>query len=181
MQIRATALACAIIACALPVAAPAEHWKTVCNIDIPATMVDTVDSGVAFPGERFRFRTTETVRFGTTLIPENTTGYGFVRAVTAASNRNRNGSLVLELRALYMGSREINVIGDPREGSVWAHASSGLVDRASGYLPIPGIIRTAVNEVRDGKNVSIGPGFKFNVVPFTSPRDGTPCRKVVYS
>ena len=53
-----------------------------------------------------------------------------------------------------------------------------LTERATGYIPVPGIIRTAVNEVRHGKDVIIGPGFDFRVIPIGDPRKSHPCRKV---
>lgn len=155
----------------------AQAWVLVCSAQIPATMVDKVDSATAYPGMPFRFKITITARIDGVLVPKGTIGYGVVREVSAASNRNRNGSLILEMRALYIGNRKIPVTADPREASLWAPAAS-LEQRAEGYLPIPGIVRTAVNEVRDGRNVTIGPGFNFHILSLPDPRNGGPCHKV---
>ena len=156
---------------------PAPTWTLVCEAPIPATMVDKVDSATAFPGMVFRFKITTTARIDGVLVPDGTIGYGVVREVSGASNRDRNGSLVLEMREIPFQGKELEVTADPRESSLWAPATT-LVDRAEGYLPIPGLVRTAVNEVRDGKNITIGPGFKFHVLSLNDPRNEAPCHKV---
>jgi hypothetical protein len=148
-----------------------------CNAAISATMVDSVSSGSAYPGLVFRFKITVDANILGTIVPANTIGYGYVREVTAASNHNRNGSLVLDMRELSYKNKAVQVINDPRDSSIWAPAGT-VTDRASGYLPIPGLIRTAVNEVRHGKDVTIGPGFNFHVIGWGDPRKMHPCRKV---
>jgi hypothetical protein len=164
------------IACILMIARVGA-WETDCEAAIPATMVDSVSSATAFPGMRFRFKIIDTSRIDGVLIPANTIGYGYVREVTAASNRDRNGSLVLEIREVVYKGRHFQVMADPRETAIWAPAAT-MVERATDYLPIPGMIRTAANEVRDGKNVTLGPGFKFHVVGLGDPREMEPCHKV---
>ncbi|HUN28195.1 MAG TPA: hypothetical protein VMV65_00185 [Alphaproteobacteria bacterium] len=157
--------------------APAGAWDLVCEAAIPATMVDKVDSATAYAGMVFRFKTTIAARVDNVLVPQGTIGYGVVREVTAASNHDRNGSLTLEIRELVDGNRVLQVMADPRETSLWAPAQT-LTERASNYLPVPGIVRTAVNELRWGKNVVIGPGFNFHVVGLGDPRNLAPCHKV---
>jgi hypothetical protein len=157
--------------------APARAWVTACNAAIPVTMVDSIDSGTAYAGMRFRFRVTVAANLNGHLVPAGTIGYGFVREVSAASNRNRNGSLVLEPREVLYKNQHIQVMADPRDTAQWAPATT-VADRASGYLPIPGIVRTAVNQVRNGKNVTIGPGFHFHIIALGDPRNTSPCRKV---
>ncbi len=161
----------------LATASRANAWVTMCNAGIPATMVDSVSSATAYPGMVFRFKITVDANILGTIVPENTIGYGYVRAVTAASNHNRSGSLVLDTRELILGKKTIEVINDPRDASAWAPVES-MTERASGYIPIAGIIRTAVNEVRHGKNITIGPGFSFHVIGWGDPRKMEPCRKV---
>lgn len=165
------------LAALLAPAAPLRAWQTQCNAAISATMVDSVSSGTAYPGMKFRFETTETGNFLGTVVPRGTIGYGYVRAVTGASNRNRNGSLILEMRELVYRDRLIEVMVDPQSSAVWAPAMT-MTDRATSYIPIAGLIRTAVNEVRNGKNITIGPGFAFKVVALGNPRTTSPCRKV---
>ena len=152
-------------------------WETDCNAAIPVEMVDSVDSGTAYPGMLFRFKVSVDANLNGTLVPANTIGYGYVRSVSAASNRDRNGSLILEPREVVFKSHHIQVIADPLEGASFSPAQT-LTERASGYVPIPGIVRTAVNEVRDGKNITIGPGYTFHVIALGDPRKTTPCRKV---
>lgn len=157
--------------------ARAHAWETVCSLSIPATMVDSVDSATAYPGMGFRFKITSDVNFFGTIIPQDATGYGYVVEVSGASNRDRNGSLILDMRSIEYNNRFYQVMIDPRDSTTWAPATT-IGERASDYLPIPGIVRTAVNEVRDGKNITIGPGFHFRVIALGDPRKYQPCRKV---
>ncbi len=166
-----------LFAAIIATVAPASAWVTQCNAAISATMVDKVDSGTAYPGMKFRWKTIEAGRFLGALVPKGTIGYGYVRDVTGASNRNRNGSLILEMRELVYRNHLIEVMIDPLTSNVWAPAMT-IADRASNWLPIPGIVRTAVNEVRNGKNITIGPGFIFKVIALGDPRKTSPCRKV---
>lgn len=156
---------------------PAGAWETQCNAAISATMVDKVNSATAYPGMKFRWKTTQTGDFLGTTVPRGTVGYGYVREVIGASNRDRNGLLILEMRTLVFRNRLIQVMVDPQTSAVWAPAMT-LADRATNWIPIPGIVRTAVNEVRDGKNITIGPGFAFKVIALGDPRHTSPCRKV---
>ncbi|HUA07983.1 MAG TPA: hypothetical protein VMA98_01840 [Candidatus Acidoferrales bacterium] len=157
--------------------APARAWDLVCSAAIPATMIDKVDSATAYPGMPFRFKITITARIDNILVPENTIGYGIVREVTPAGNHDRNGSLVLEMRELVYGKQVIQVMADPRDTGIWAPAQT-ITEAATGYLPIPGIVRTAVDDVRYGKNVTIGPGLTFHIVGLPDPRKDSPCHKV---
>jgi hypothetical protein len=174
-QFRA-AFACALIAVGFQTA-HASAWETDCNAAVTAEMVDSVNSATAFPGMRFRFKVTEDARIEGFLVPAGTIGYGYVRAVSAASNRQRNGSLILEMREIIDGSHRIQVMADPRDTSTWIPATT-LADRAEGYLPIPGLVRTAASEVINGKNVTLGPGFTFKIIGLGDPRTTAPCRKV---
>ena len=158
-------------------AAPASAWTLVCEAGIPATMIDKVDSATAYPGMRFRFRITQPSNIDGRIVKAGAVGYGYVREVSAASNRDRNGSLALEVREIISGSTRLQVMADPREATLWAPATS-LAERASGYVPIAGLIRTAVNTVRDGRNVTIGPGFNFHVVSIGNVTQMQPCHKV---
>jgi len=140
-------------------------------------MIDKVDSATAYAGMVFRFKITITARIDDILVPQNTIGYGVVREVTAAGSHDRNGSLVLEMRELVYGNRVIQVMADPRDTSIWAPAQT-ITEAASGYLPVPGIVRTAVNDVRHGRNVTVGPGLTFHIVGLPDPRKDSPCHKV---
>ena len=140
-------------------------------------MIDKIDSATAYPGMVFRFKITITARIDGVLVPENTIGYGVVREVTSAGSHDRNGSLVLEMRELVDGNRIIQVMADPRDTSIWAPAQT-ITEAASGYLPVPGIVRTAVNDVRHGKNVTVGPGLTFHIIGLPDPRKDSPCHKV---
>lgn len=161
----------------LATATPANAWVTMCNAAIPSTMVDTVSSATAYQGMVFRFKITVDANVLGTIVPANTIGYGYVREVSAASNHDRNGSLALDMRELLYGNKAIQVINDPRDAAIWAPVET-TVERATGYLPVPGLVRQAVNEVRHGKDVTLGPGFTFHVIGWGDPRKMHPCRKV---
>lgn len=161
----------------LATASPSRAWVTMCNAAIPATMIDSVTSRSAYPGMVFRFKLTTDANILGDIVPENTIGYGYVREVTAASNHDRNGSLILDTREVIYKNKAIQVINDPRDTALWAPAET-TTERASGYIPVPGIVRQAVNEVRHGKDVTIGPGFDFHVIGWGDPRKMHPCRKV---
>ena len=165
------------VACVLTTRAPVYAYDVICEAGIPATMVDKIDSATAYPGMPFRFKITITARIDDILVPQNTIGYGFVREVTAAGGHDRNGSIVLEMRELVYGNRILQVMADPRDTSIWAPAAT-ITEAASGYLPVPGIVRTAVNDVRHGKNVTVGPGLVFHIVGLPDPRNIAPCHKV---
>ncbi len=167
------ALIFAIAACG----APARGAVKRCNSEVPVNMIYSVDSGKAFPWMRFRFRLNAAAILEGHAFPVDTIGYGYVRAVTAASNRNRNGLLVLEPREIIDGNLRVQVIADPRESAIFTPVET-FGERASGYLPIPGILRTAVNQVRNGRNITIGPGFIFHVIALGDPRKMAPCRIV---
>ncbi|HEV7178796.1 MAG TPA: hypothetical protein VGN11_02930 [Candidatus Baltobacteraceae bacterium] len=156
---------------------PARAWTLVCEAAIPAEMIDKVDSATAYPGMRFRFKITTTARIDGVLVPAGAIGYGYVRYVSAASNRDRNGALILEMREVVSGPKHLAVMADPRESARWAPATS-LAEQAIGYVPIAGLIRTAANEVRNGRNVTIGPGFTFHVVGIGNIPKMQPCHKI---
>jgi hypothetical protein len=167
----------AVAACVLLTRAPAHAYDVICEAAIPATMVDKIDSATAYPGMPFRFKITITARIDDVLVPENTIGYGVVREATAAGAHNRNGSIVLEMRELVLGKRLLQVMADPRDTSIWAPAAT-ITEAATGYLPVPGIVRTAVDDVRHGRNVVVGPGLVFHIVGLPDPRNLAPCHKV---
>ncbi len=70
---------------------------------IPAQMVTTVDSARGFSGQVFQFKTTETVSSNGLNVPAASIGYGVVLNAIPASNRARNGIVVLEPRFLLVG------------------------------------------------------------------------------
>lgn len=156
---------------------PAPAWTIVCEAGIPATMVDSVDSKTAYIGMPFRFKITSPANINGHDVSPGTIGYGYVRQASPASNRNRNGSLVLEVREVVDGHTHLQVMADPREASLWAPATS-VAEKAEGYVPFAGLIRTAANEVRNGRNVSLGPGFNFHVVAIGDVTKMQPCHKV---
>jgi len=156
---------------------PAGAWETDCNAAIPAAMVDTVSSRTAYPGMPFRFRVTVSANLNGVIVPQDTIGWGYVRSVTGASNHGRDGSLLLEPRVVIYDNKQIPVMGYPLEGASWSPGTT-LTERASGYVPVPGEVRTVVNEFRKGRDITVGPGSKFHVIALGDPRTAKICRKV---
>jgi hypothetical protein len=140
-------------------------------------MVDKLDSATAVPGTIFRFKTTITARIDDVLVPENTIGYGIVREVTPAGGHDRNGSLVLEFRELVYDNQILQVMADPRDVPMWEPQET-VTEAAGDLAPVPGFVRTAVNAVRHGRNVTLGPGLIFHIVGLPDPRNQAPCHKV---
>jgi hypothetical protein len=141
---------------------------------IPAAMVDTLDSAKTFPGERFRFRTTAASIVRGVSIPKGTIGWGIVRFTAAASNHARNGAIDLEPRYLVVGTKTVDVSGDPREAPIQSHGQT-IAEKSAGYVPVVGLVRSAVNTVRSGSNIVVGPGFSFHVIAVGDLRDVSPC------
>ncbi len=144
-----------------------------CNLTIPATMVDTMDTANTYPGEHFRFKTTAHASFGDVDIPEGTQGWGVVRYVQAARSRNRGGSIILEPRFIAIGETRISVMSDPRETAEFAHSAT-LLDEGIGMIPI-GMLQTGLHYLRPGSNLRLGPGFTFHVVVMPDLVTSEPC------
>lgn len=166
-----TALFAFALSLALP-AAPAAAEVT-CDVTIPATMLDTMDSAHSYPGERFRFKTTAASKYGDLDIPAGTEGWGIVRYVQGARSHNRTGLLILEPRFIVVGESHISVTSDPRETAEFAHSLT-LTEEGMGMLPL-GWVGTVINDVRFGSNVTLGPGFKFHVVVLGDIVTHEPC------
>jgi hypothetical protein len=151
-----------------------------CADPIPATLVDRIDSATAYPGERFRFKTTAAANHGAYTIPSGSEGWGYVRYVRPAGTRNRSGLIVLEPRVLIVGELRLPVMWDPMETAQYASTVT-LTEEALGYIPMSGLISSAINTARMGKNVIIGPGFNFHVVMLGEITTSEPCAHVPVS
>ncbi|HTW86170.1 MAG TPA: hypothetical protein VMD91_19010 [Candidatus Sulfotelmatobacter sp.] len=160
----------ALVALALP--APARAVK-VCAYAIPAEMLDKVASANARVGDPFRFRTTEELTLDDGMvIPAGTLGYGIIRAASAAGRHDKNGVVALEPRYLIVekpdgaGATRLDVAMNPTLPLAYSPDQS-LIEKglARVPLPVPGLVMSGVNAVRWGKNITIGPGFTFSVLP----------------
>ena len=151
--------------------APAGAAK-VCAWTIPVEMVDSVASDKARTGAAFSFKVTQsTASDDGTKIPAGTIGYGVVRSASAAGRHNHDGLLVLEPRYLVVrkggaAALRLPVMMNPTLPVQWTPAEP-LLNKAASHipLPIPGLIMTGVNTVRWGRNITLGPGFSFSVIP----------------
>lgn len=158
---------------ATPSASPAEID---CGPAIPATMLDTMSTAHAYPGERFRFMTTAPAKHAGLELPIGTKGWGIVRYVQHARTRNRGGLIVLEPRILVVGSTELNVMADPRETAEFAPAYT-LAEEGLGLTPI-GVVRTAIDLARYGREVMLGPGFNFHIIIVDDIAENEPCMHI---
>lgn len=129
------------------------------GVQIPVTMVSSVNSASAKVGDAFDFRTTQDVRAGSTLIPSGTLGHGIVSAVSHAAGNHR-GTLTLAPQYLILASGErVTVASTTESYAARRHVFPFLV---------PGVI---VGVENPGGNVTIGPGTNFKVV--TGPASST--------
>jgi hypothetical protein len=144
----------------------------VCAWSIPVEMVSKVFSGNARAGYGFKYRVTaDAAAEDGTKIPAGTIGYGVIRGASAAGRRNRDGTITLEPRYLVVPKPRgdmlhLEVTMNPTLPVTWS-PSEPLLNRAASHvpLPIPGLIITGINQVRWGRNITLGPGFAFTVLP----------------
>ena len=154
-------------------AAPARAGATLqCYPLIPAEMVTTVNSARGFSGQVFQFKTTQTVSSNGSTFPAGAQGYGVVLNAIPASNRSRNGIIVLEPRFLIVDGQQVQVAGDPADASVLTHDPSAL---ALGLRAIPYGAGIVASEAVNGTNITVGPGYTFHVVPIGNLQERGPC------
>ena len=146
-----------------------------CYPQIPATMLTTVTSQSGYSGEVFRFRVTQTTVSNGVTFAQGATGYGVVLAAIPASNRARDGVVVLEPRFVLVNGRELQVAGNPKDASILTHGANPIAAGA-GAIPVPGL-GLAVDEAIKGTNITIGPGYNFHVIPIGNLQKAAPCRQ----
>ena len=100
-------------------------------------------------------------------------GYGVVLSAVPASNRARNGIVVLEARFLLVGGQQVQVTGDPQDASILTHGAS-VLGTGAGAIPVPGL-GLAIDEAIKGTNITVGPGYNFHVVPIGNLQERGPC------
>jgi hypothetical protein len=160
---------------------PARATK-VCAWQIPSEMISTVFSGSAKSGAPFRFRVSQdTALDDGTKVPAGTPGYGIIRAASSAGRHNRDGMLSLEPRYIVLekpggAERVVPVTMNPLLPVTWT-PSEPLLNKAAGHipLPVPGLVMSGVNMVRWGRNITLGPGFTFTVLPVENLARGPVC------
>ena len=113
-----------LAALAVAVAPARANAALQCYPLIPAEMLTTVNSAEGFSGQVFQFKTTATVSSNGFEFPSGTLGYGVVLNAIPASNRARNGIIVLEPRFLLVNGQEVQIAGDPADASVLTHDPS---------------------------------------------------------
>jgi hypothetical protein len=153
----------------------------VCAWSIPVEMVDNVFSGSARAGTPFRFRATaDAAREDGVKVPAGSMGFGVVRGASSAGRRSHDGMLSLEARYIIVqtrkGNQRVEVTMNPTLPVQWT-PSEPLLNKAASHvpLPVPGLIMTGVNQVRWGRNITLGPGFTFTVVPVENLANGPVC------
>jgi hypothetical protein len=140
---------------------------------VAVQMIDDVDSGVAHPGDFYRFETVNAVTAGKSiLIPARTLGYGVVSVASPAGNGGRAGTLVLEPRYLVLpGGEHLGVVLDHNTSDLVRSGSSGGAPAYLGALPVPGVGAAVgiFNYFHHGKNIEVKRGTIFSVFPSDSP------------
>jgi hypothetical protein len=140
---------------------------------IPATMISTVNSASGYSGQVFQFKTTATISSNGFEFPAGSIGYGVVLSAIPASNRARNGIVVLQPRFVIVNGQEVQITGDPADASILTHGAS-LIGLGAGAIPVPGL-GFAVDEAVQGTNITIGPGYNFHIVPIGNLQQRGPC------
>ena len=181
MNARSLLVLTGIVAAVALVSGPARAAK-ICAYAMPSEMVDKVYSGTARAGQPFKFKVTSDMTLDDgTKVPAGTLGYGVIRAASAAGRHDHDGSLSLEPRYLVVPSTAgkptlVPVTMNPTLPTIWT-PSEPLLNKAASHvpLPIPGLIMTGVNTVRWGRNITLGPGFSFTVLPVLNLAHGPIC------
>jgi len=181
MRARSLLALCGFAAAASLAPLPAGAVR-ICADAVPVEMVDKVASSTARSGGPFRFKTTDDVELPDgTKIPAGTLGYGVIRAADPAARHAHDGMLSIEPRYLVVpkdkgGVKRVDVTMNPTLPVVWA-PTEPLLNKAISKvpLPVPGLAMQAVNTVRWGKNVTLGPGFVFSVIPIDNLAHGPIC------
>jgi hypothetical protein len=154
----------------------------VCYASIQVGMVDKVYSGTSRSGGVFRFKVVESQTLDDgTMIPVGTLGYGVIRYADAAGPHAHDGMLALEPRYLVVpkpqgGVKRVEVTMNPTLPVTYTPA--GLLSQgmsAAQSVPVAGLAVTAVNVVRWGRNLTLGPGFEFSVLPVDNLARGPVC------
>jgi hypothetical protein len=160
---------------------PSVRAAKLCAWAIPSEMVDKVFSGDAHSGAPFRFKVVESTQLDDgTPVPAGTMGYGIIRAASSAGRHNHDGMLSLEPRYIVLqkhGAPErVPVTMNPTLPVTWT-PSEPLLNKAAGHipLPVPGLVMSGVNMVRWGRNITLGPGFTFTVLPVENLARGPIC------
>jgi hypothetical protein len=155
----------------------------VCAWAIPSEMISKVFSGDAHSGAPFRFKVVESTELDDgTKVPAGTLGYGIIRAASSAGRHNHDGMLSLEPRYIVLeksngtAERIVPVTMNPLLPVTWT-PSEPLLNKAASHvpMPIPGLVMTGVNMVRWGRNITLGPGFTFTVLPVENLARGPVC------
>jgi hypothetical protein len=140
-----------------------------CALAVSAEMVDKVESRTARAGGDFRFKTTQPMMLDDgTMVPAGTLGYGLIRYATSAGRASRDGMLSLEPRYLTLSSKgsakRVDVTMTPTLPVTWS--PNDLLNAASRVpIPVAGLVMTGVNAIRRGRDITLGPGFTFSVIP----------------
>lgn len=140
---------------------------------VAVTMLETVSSAKAKPGDFFRLQTVDAVTIGSRIvIPAHTRGYGVVSIASPAGRAGRPGSLVLEPRFLTLanGSR-LGVVLDHDTADLQKSGTTGNMPGYLGAIPIPGmgIAIGAFNYLHHGRDIEVPKGTFFAVFPSDDP------------
>ena len=181
MKARFILVPAAIFGVAAFVPAPTRAAK-VCAYAMPAQMVSKAFSGDAKAGQAFRFTIVQGVTLDDgTVVSAGAAGFGIVRGASPAGRHNRDGMLSLEPRYIVAANaqgtpKRVDVTMNPTLPVAWT-PSEPLLNKAASRvpLPIPGLVMTGVNAMRWGRNITLGPGFTFTVVPVGNLARGPVC------
>jgi len=111
------------------------------------------------------------------VIALDSWGYVVMSSMTPSERRNQYGSRTLEPRYLALGlGKHLAVPMHLSLPEPFPRRTSPVEQGASDIpIPLPGLAMSAINMVRFGRNVTIGEGFTFAVVPLFDPTHNPGC------
>lgn len=181
MQARLLLALISVLVVAASATRPASAEK-ICAFAMPTQMVSKLYSGTAKAGQDFEFRVAQPITLDDgTSIPAGTVGYGVVRSASSAGRHNHDGMIAIEPRYIVVpkpkgGVKRVEVTMNPTLPVTWT-PSEPLLNKAASHvpMPIPGLVMSGINMVRWGRNITLGPGFGFSVVPVGDLARGAVC------
>jgi len=136
---------------------------------VNVSLLATIDTKIAKPGEIFRFQTVAPVALGTQLIAAGTQGVGLIEVLDHSKSNGHSGYLVLDARflALADGAHVPVAFVPGTNGQSFANVGAGSSDAPDviGYIPYYiGTAARVYNYFHHGKDAAVTAGTQMPLV-----------------
>jgi len=136
---------------------------------VNVSLLATIDTKIAKPGEIFRFQTVAPVALGTQLIAAGTQGVGLIEVLDHSKSNGHSGYLVLDARflALADGTHVPVAFVPGTNGQSFANVGAGSSDAPGilGYIPYYiGTAAGVYNYFHHGKDAAVTAGTQMPLV-----------------